>query len=129
MGSAVHALLLDAVGTVIRLREPPVRVYARIAESHGIGVDTAQLERRLRAQLARPPSLALDGLQLSEVPKREREGWRSVVREALGDTAAALEKIHTWPASSSMIVGLSCASVVALSSRIVGRGTRPLRWS
>ncbi len=88
MGSAVRALLLDAVGTVIRLREPPARVYARVAESHGIGVDSAQLKRRLRAQLARLPSLPLDGLQLSEVPEREREGWRSVVREALGDTAA-----------------------------------------
>ena len=88
MGTAVRALLLDAVGTVIRLREPPARVYGRVAESHGIRVDPAGLERKLQARLARLPAPQLEEVPLADVPHRERESWRAVVREVLGDAAA-----------------------------------------
>jgi len=82
------ALLLDAVGTLIRLCEPPARTYERVARSHGIERPRPDLERDLGRALAalRPPRCD-DGL-LDAMPEREREGWRGVIRTALGDTAA-----------------------------------------
>ena len=88
MGSAVEALLLDAVGTLIHLREPPARVYVRVARSHGIDVDPQHVNRALSARLARHAPPSPKGVPLHEIPSREREGWRAVVREVLGDLAA-----------------------------------------
>jgi putative hydrolase of the HAD superfamily len=88
VAAAVRALLLDAVGTVIRSREPVATVYARVAESYRIQVDRQALESKLAVRLARfaPPSL--DGVAPDEIPHLEREGWRGVIREVLGRDAA-----------------------------------------
>jgi REG-2-like HAD superfamily hydrolase len=83
---SVAALLVDAAGTLIQLREPPARAYQAAAQRHGLRVDPAHVERALAAALAAfaPPS----GGDLAQIPAREREAWRAVVRAALGDTAA-----------------------------------------
>jgi len=86
VSTRLEALLLDAAGTVLRLREPAAEVYVRIASRHGIKRAPADVARSLAVSHIAPPPLA--GVPLSEVPAREREGWRSVVREALGDAAA-----------------------------------------
>jgi REG-2-like HAD superfamily hydrolase len=80
------ALLVDAAGTLIQLREPPARTYRAVAERHGLRPDPAALERALAPALAGfvPPS----GGELAAIPGREREAWREVVRAALGDAAA-----------------------------------------
>lgn len=82
----LRALLLDAVGTVIRTREPPAAVYVRLARRHRLSPDPEQVAARLAARRIRPPPL--DGVPLDEVPEREREGWREVVRFVLGEEAA-----------------------------------------
>jgi putative hydrolase of the HAD superfamily len=81
-----RALLLDAYGTLLELREPPAAVYARFAARHGIRRDPADVERALAHARIGPP--ALDGVRLAEVPERERVKWRDEVRGALGDAAA-----------------------------------------
>ena len=88
MAEAVRGLLLDAVGTVIRSREPVATVYARVAESFHIQVDRQSLESKLAVRLARfaPPSLV--DVSSDEIPHLEREGWRDVIREVLGRDAA-----------------------------------------
>jgi putative hydrolase of the HAD superfamily len=88
VAAAVRGLLLDAVGTVIRTREPVATVYARVAESYRIHVDRQALESKLAIRLARfaPPSLG--GVSSDEIPHLEREGWRDVIREVLGRDAA-----------------------------------------
>ena len=86
MSEPTRALLLDAVDTVISLVEPPAEIYARAARAHGIEVDAGTVRARLFASRIGPPPL--DGLELSLVPALEREGWRDVVRRALGDAAA-----------------------------------------
>ena len=45
------------------------------------------------------------------------------------DRPCDVEKIQMWPSPSTEMTGLSCASLVFLSRRIVGRGTVPVRWS
>ncbi len=86
MSARVDALLLDAAGTVLELREPAASVYVRIAAHYGTPRPLANVARALaNARIAPPP---LDGVPLADVPAREREGWRAIAREALGDEAA-----------------------------------------
>jgi HAD superfamily hydrolase (TIGR01509 family) len=83
---SARALLLDAAGTVLELREPAAPVYVRIAARLGIERSLANVTRALAsARIAPPP---LDGVPLADVPAREREGWREIARAALGDDAA-----------------------------------------
>jgi putative hydrolase of the HAD superfamily len=84
--SACEALLVDAFGTLIALREPAARTYARIAARSGIARSPQEIAQALRDARIAPPRL--DGVPLGEIPTREREGWRAVVRAVLGDAAA-----------------------------------------
>ncbi len=79
-------LLLDAVGTVIRFRESPAHAYARVGRAHSIETDAASVQARLEARPVRPP--ALEGIAHKKIPGLEREFWREVVRQGLGDVAA-----------------------------------------
>ena len=45
------------------------------------------------------------------------------------DVPCEVENIHKYPLSSTLMTGLSWASSVFLSSRMVGRGTIRLLWS
>jgi len=85
-GVALRALLVDAMGTLLELREPPADVYVRLAAGHGIARPRAEVARALAAARIAPPPL--DGVALADVPACEREGWRAIVRAALGDAAA-----------------------------------------
>ena len=86
MRAELRALLCDAVGTLIRTREPPALTYCRFAGEHDIACVPALVEARLRKALAalRPPGRG----SLAGFATREREDWRAVVRAALGDVAA-----------------------------------------
>lgn len=86
MSARLEALLLDAAGTALELREPAATVYVRIAAAHGIARPLAEVARVLASVRIAPPPL--DGVALADVPAREREGWREIAREALGDAAA-----------------------------------------
>ncbi len=83
-----RALLLDAVGTLIELAEPPDEVYVRVASRHGINVDPTQVKTRLATLLhAYQPPIPNPG-QLDLHANVEREHWREIIRGALGDIAA-----------------------------------------
>ncbi len=84
--SPTRGLLIDAVGTLIRLREPPGAVYTRIAMRHGVEREQGDVAARLGEQRITPPPL--DGVPLADVPGRERAAWREIVRGALGSVAA-----------------------------------------
>ena len=86
LAAPLRGLLLDAVGTAIRLREPPADVYVRTARRHGLKARPEQVARSLAEQRIEPP--AREGVPLSAVPERESEGWREIVRAALGPAAA-----------------------------------------
>jgi hypothetical protein len=67
----VRALLVDGAGTLLNLAEPTWRVYARIAEAHGLAVSPG-LAARIAGAMAerRPPPLG--DVPLEAVPALER---------------------------------------------------------
>jgi putative hydrolase of the HAD superfamily len=70
----LRAVLLDAAGTLIHLREPVGESYARIAREHGVDVPGWRVDDAFRRVLrAAPPMLAADD-------DRERAWWRDIVR-------------------------------------------------
>ena len=70
----LRAVLLDAAGTLIHLREPVGESYARVAREHGVDVPGWRVDDAFRRVLrAAPPMLAADD-------DRERAWWRDIVR-------------------------------------------------
>lgn len=88
MGRRPRALLVDGADTLLSLVEPPWTVYRRVAARHGVSLSSKEIEERARRSTAhhRPP--AVEGVPLSRVPELEREGWRAVVRDTLGEALA-----------------------------------------
>ena len=73
-------LFLDAVGTLFGLREPPGHLYARVAQRHGIQVDSADLARHFGPiwKGADPPDYGVaSGAAAREAI--DQAWWRSVV--------------------------------------------------
>lgn len=84
MSSApLRAVLFDAAGTLIRLREPVGTTYARFAREHGVDVPASRLEEAFHRVLAAAPPRAHPGETLPEVERRERAWWRRVVDDTL----------------------------------------------
>ncbi|MGE3499438.1 MAG: HAD-IA family hydrolase [Candidatus Binatia bacterium] len=83
---AVRAVLFDAVGTLIRLREPVGETYARLAgvgEPAAIGSAFANL---LRARSA----MVFTDRRAAAVRAVEREWWEGLVRDVFAATGVAL---------------------------------------
>jgi putative hydrolase of the HAD superfamily len=79
----LRAVLFDAVGTLIRLREPVGETYARFAAAEGARIPAARLEEAFaRARAAAPPML-FPGEPLVRAEAHEREWWRRLVDDTL----------------------------------------------
>lgn len=82
----LRAVLVDAVGTVMRLREPVGTTYARLA---GTG-DPAALQAAFAATLHRRPPMAFPGLAPEAVRAAERHWWQELVEAVFAAAGAAL---------------------------------------
>jgi putative hydrolase of the HAD superfamily len=80
----IRAVTFDAAGTLVALREPVGRTYARVARAHGIAADEAAVEQSFRNAFRTAPPLAFADAAASERANRERAWWRDVVAVALG---------------------------------------------
>ncbi len=78
-----RGLLLDAMGTLIGLREPVGATYARLAAEHGIAVEAAAVERAFRQDWGQAPPLAFPGLQGAALAEAERSWWRQRIDASL----------------------------------------------
>ena len=76
----IRAALFDAAGTLIELREAVGESYARIALGHGLEIPAWRLEDAFRRIVAQAPPMVYPGAPAAEVPARELDWWRSVVR-------------------------------------------------
>jgi putative hydrolase of the HAD superfamily len=70
----LDAVLLDAVGTLIRPREPIGATYARIAREHGVAIPAWRLDDAFARVLRGAEPMPAGGAAA------EREWWRGVVR-------------------------------------------------
>jgi putative hydrolase of the HAD superfamily len=78
----IRAVLLDAVGTLIALREPVGDSYSRVAAAHGVAVAPSRIgDAFVRVFAAAPPPVFPDAA-LAELPARERAWWRAIARGA-----------------------------------------------
>jgi putative hydrolase of the HAD superfamily len=72
-------VLLDAVGTLFRVRGSVGQLYARVARRHGVCLDPTIIEGRFRDAFAAMPPLAFPGVPAADVHAREYDWWRTVV--------------------------------------------------
>ncbi|MCP9776182.1 HAD-IA family hydrolase [Cyanobium sp. WAJ14-Wanaka] len=80
----VAGLLLDAMGTLIGLRQSVGSTYAALAERHGIQVDAAAIDRVFPQVYGAAPPLAFPGLGSEELAAAELAWWGDRIEEALG---------------------------------------------
>src|SRR4029079_1696434 len=77
--AVIRAVLFDAVGTLIHLREPVGETYARIARAHGIAVAAAPLTSTFPRVLCAMPPMVFPGLDGDALRTAERGWWTTVV--------------------------------------------------
>jgi putative hydrolase of the HAD superfamily len=77
----ILAILFDAVGTLILLREPVGATYARSAARRGVRLPASRLDDAFARVLAAAGPNVHPGVPRAEVAERERAWWRARVRE------------------------------------------------
>jgi len=82
----IRAVLFDATGTLIELRESVGESYARFAESHGVRLPAWRLADGFARIVADRPLRVFPGTRLDEVAEFERGWWRDVVRDTFRAT-------------------------------------------
>ena len=83
-------LLLDAMGTLIGLREPVGRTYARLAEVHGLTLNAQQIDQGFRQAYRNAPPLAFPGLAGPELRAAELAWWTDRIRTSLAAAGAQM---------------------------------------
>jgi putative hydrolase of the HAD superfamily len=77
----ILAVVFDAVGTLLLLREPVGETYARLALAHGVTVPASRLQEAFTRVLAAAPPNVHAGTTPAVAAERERGWWRERVRE------------------------------------------------
>ncbi len=83
---ALHAVLFDAAGTLIRLRRPAGDTYARRMREFGVALPAARLDEAFHRVLRAAPPMVFPHATAAEIPALERGWWREVVRQTLRAT-------------------------------------------
>jgi putative hydrolase of the HAD superfamily len=78
----IRAVLLDAVGTLVALREPVGATYSRVAAAHGVAIAAPRIEDAFRRVFAATPPAVFPDAAAGEVAARERGWWRALARSA-----------------------------------------------
>lgn len=76
----IRAVLFDAAGTLIELREPVGETYAREASAQGLSISAWRLDDAFRRVFAGADPMLFPEASLDEVADLEKDWWRRVVR-------------------------------------------------
>jgi putative hydrolase of the HAD superfamily len=76
----IRAVLFDAAGTLIEMREPVGETYARVARRFGVALPAWRLQDAFGRVFRRAPPLVFPAATAAETESRERDWWRQVVR-------------------------------------------------
>lgn len=88
----IRAVLFDAAGTLIELREPVGETYARAAQQFGVSLSAWRVEDAFQRVLAGMEPMVFPDASPEEVAELERGWWREVVRRTFraADSSARL---------------------------------------
>jgi putative hydrolase of the HAD superfamily len=78
----MRAVLFDAAGTLIRLREPVGETYARLARPFGVSLPAGHVDDAFQRVFRQMPPMAFPGESPARVAELERGWWREIVRRA-----------------------------------------------
>ena len=94
----LRAVLFDAAGTLLRLREPVGDTYARLARPFGVDLPPARLEEAFGRVLAAAPPNVHPGEPPETAAAAERSWWRARVRETFraADGTARLSDFEAY---------------------------------
>lgn len=87
----VRAVLFDAAGTLIRLREPVGDTYARLARPFGVATRADQIEHAFRAAWQQMPPMLFPSAPPERTVELERAWWRNVVATTFRSADEAAE--------------------------------------
>lgn len=76
----IRAVLFDAVGTLIELREPVGETYARAAADQGVTISAWRMGDAFSRVWKASEPLVFPGAEPIELPTLERDWWRRLVR-------------------------------------------------
>ncbi|MBI1817073.1 MAG: HAD-IA family hydrolase [Deltaproteobacteria bacterium] len=79
MSTPVQAVLFDAAGTLLRLREPVGDTYARLARTFGVNTTANRIEPAFRAAWQQMPPMLFPSASPERIIELERAWWRKVV--------------------------------------------------
>ncbi len=77
----LRAVLFDAVGTLIELREPVGETYARQARAHGVAFPAERVGEAFARAFDRAGPMLFPDAHAEAIPELERDWWRRLVRE------------------------------------------------
>jgi putative hydrolase of the HAD superfamily len=77
----ISAVLFDAAGTLIELREPVGETYARLARSFGVEAPARRISDAFARIHRRAPPMVFPDTAPEELERAERRWWREIVRE------------------------------------------------
>jgi putative hydrolase of the HAD superfamily len=139
----VRAVLFDAAGTLIALREPVGETYARAARDHGVEISARRIGEAFGRALREAAPLVPRGAAL-EIEHQERAWWRQVVRSTFraADPAAAARfddfeacfdalfrlfaRADTWRAAEGALAALRTLRAAGTATGVVSNFDRRL---
>jgi len=83
-----QGLLLDAMGTLIGLKQPVGLTYARLAQAHGLDLDPERVERCFGQAYRSAPPLAFPGLAGPALRQAELAWWTERIHQSLKGAGA-----------------------------------------
>jgi putative hydrolase of the HAD superfamily len=87
----LRAVLFDAVGTLIRLREPVGATYARFAAAQGTTIPAGRLEEAFARCRDAAPAMVFPGEPLVRAEALERAWWRRLVEDTFRAADGAVQ--------------------------------------
>ncbi len=85
------AILFDAAGTLIELREPVGETYSRIASEHGVELAPDRIQDAFQRTWASAPPMVFPHAPPEQIPAREKQWWSEIVQSTFrsaGPTSA-----------------------------------------
>lgn len=81
----VQGVSLDAAGTLIGVARPVAETYCCVASRFGIALQPSILDAEFRKRFPAMPALAFGPCDQAELERRERQWWRQLVSQCVGD--------------------------------------------